>query len=393
MKDMLLLICVFLTPCIQLALNISSEISLSTFIGGYNFFYTEIFILFIIFGQIFLFKKLKNNKINVLILLGLLISFLSCWVNGYDNWFSRFLIGIDFYFYGLLLSVVDFNQKQLQVIRYPLLLLFYFICAQMILISTGVVNSDRGGVDMDGLVRFGSTAGSSIQSGFLIFILMALLVLLFTKRSIFIGIYAMGVYAIAFSLSRGPILSVLFVAGLYALIHLKKYRKQIFLFVIITGVSLFVLEKRYHFLTIMDERNSTEDVTSGRNERWMKTVDIYRQSSFLFGAGSAITPSERMSKSEVTTSVDLLSSPHNIYLSFLVENGLLGIFNLIMLLTVLIKMLIKSKIHLSYPFLTFLSIPLIMMNTEIILRNGVVAFFFWFLFYLLKNKTLCDKLN
>lgn len=387
LKDILLVFGVFATPFIQLSLTIAGELSLSTSIGKYNIFYTDFFALIIIFLQIFVYKKLEYNKIAYLILLGLFISFISCFVNGYDNWFLRFLIGADFYFYGLLLSVVNFKWEQIRIIRAILLMLFYFVCTQMILISTGLVNMDKG-VDMEGLIRFGSTAGSSIQSAFLIFILMAILTFLFKKRSILLfSINAIGTLAIMFSLSRGSILSLVFVFVVYGIIHFKKSKKEIILFMIIMVCSLFVLEKQFRFVSIMEERNVMENITSGRNERWKKTFDVYKQSFLLFGAGNAITPSERSFKSVFESERNLTNSPHNVYLSFLVENGILGIVNFIVLLLVLFRNLLKKKVKLSYHFLFFLSLPLIMMNTEIILRNGIVAFFFWFLFFLLRSTT------
>ena len=390
-KDVLLLLCVFATPFIQLSQNISGELSLSTYIGEFNIFYTEFIALIAIFCQLFFLKKIAHKKILGLILLGLFISFISCFVNEHDDWFLRFCIGADFYIYGLLFAIIDFNWNQLRVIRVFLLLLFYFVCFQIILIATGILNLEKG-TEMGVLVRFGSTAGSSIQSAFLIYILMAILALLFKKRFILISICVLGVLAIAFSLSRGPILSLMFAFGLYVIFYFKKYRKKIIFFVLIIGCFLFVLEERYGFLSIMEERNASEDVTSGRDERWIKTADIYSQSSFLFGAGNAITPSERLSKSEMTIDPNISSSPHNVYLSFLVENGILGMLNFIVLIIVLVRILIKKKIKPSYSFFVFLSLPLIMMNAEIILRNGVVAFFFWLLFYLLQYTTKNSKL-
>lgn len=391
-RYILFTLAIITTPIAQIWLTWDKELSLSINLMGYSFFYTEIAYLIILFIYIFFTKRLKNNKINNILLLGLFVSFISCLINGRSEWFLRFLIGADFYIFGLLFMVINLNYNHLKIIKPIVLISFYLICAQQILISLGFIQIEANGTEFDQIIRFGTTAGSSIQTAYLLLIIIAILILLYHNKYILFSIHLLGGVSILLSLSRGPIFSLFIVISLFLIVNLKKL-KVIIIIIITLSISLvlFFAEQQIGFLSIIEQRVEVEDVTSGRNTRWETTLNVFSNSSFLFGAGNAITPSERGKRSEFNIEKELANSPHNVYLSYLVENGILGFCIFIWLIILLVKSVIKKRTIFSYSLLIFLILPITYMNTEIILRNGLNAFFFWFLFYLLKyeKKTAC----
>jgi O-antigen ligase len=393
-KDILFVLSIFLFLILKLSLNSTGELSISTSIGGLSVFYPELLWFPIILYNAFIAKKRFLNPVSILIFSGLIISFLSCLGNQYHNWLLRFFIGIDFYWTGFLFCFIDFSKQQIKIIGLFLLACFLFLCTQNILISTGVVHISDIAVDYGGIIKFGTTAGSANQTGYVLLLLLAILLLIIKNRMFLIIVIIAGSISICFTLARGPILSLLAVSCAYGLLKFKKQRGKILFSVLFLLLFIFLLEKRYNFVSIMQQRNEVEDITSGRGERWEKTWEIYRHSSAVFGAGNGITPSSRAIYSDFEREPELVCSPHNVYLSFLVENGIFGIIVLVILLIVMSSNIIKRKGIKNYSSLIFLSCPLIMMNTEIVLRNGQVAFLFWFLYRLLvkqEDKKVINK--
>lgn len=394
LKDILFVIALFITPILQMSLNWRREKALSVNILGCNFIFTEIFYFVIILSSILFLYRLKFNKLNFLILGGILISLLSCYSNNYNNWYSRFLVGMDFYICGLLFSLIRFKEKYVRIIKPILLLTFFFVAFQQILVSLGFVHVDSGNVESTGaagesIIRYGTTIGSVNQTGYLLLILMGIFVKILNNKYLILGVIVIGSLSILLTLSRGPILSLAIVIVSYLFINFKNKKTKIG--ILLLCVFIILLENQFGVLTSIMERNNTPDITSGRDYRWERTLKIYENSSFFLGAGNAITPSEKQLMSEIPVEKEISSSPHNIYLSYLVENGIFGLIIFLSLIIYLLFSLYKKKPKIDFSLLIFTILPITLMNTEIILRNSIVAFFFWFLYTILINQETIKK--
>lgn len=388
LRDRWFVAALFLTPLLQIGLNWGREKSLSIDILGCNFIVTEFFWFLLVLGAIFLHKR-GFKKITFLICGGLLISFLSCLANGYNNWFSRFLVGSDFYVCGLLFSLITIEDKHFRLIRPVLFFAFCFIALQQIFVSLGFVRVDSGNVisnemSADTIIRYGTSVGSVNQTGYLLFILMGILLKILRNKYYVVLVIILGALSIFLTLSRGPILSLSVIAVIYLLLNIKDKRVQVGVLIL---YSVFVIaENRIGVISAIAERNETTDITSGREDRWGKSIDIYRKSSFFWGAGNGITPSEKGLMSEISTEREIRCSPHNVYLSYLVENGIFGLILFVSLVIYLLLTIYKKKPKIDYTLLTFVILPVTLMNTEIILRNSIIAFFFWLLYVLIINR-------
>jgi O-antigen ligase len=318
-----------------------------------------------------------------MLIFGIMLSFLSGILNQNSFWFLHFIISLDFFFYGVLFC--SFTLKPIHIKVLKQLLLFYFIynCAQQVLVPLGVVtvetNYNYG--DYGGIVRIGTSIGSSIASGYFILIMSGILIYLYKDNKIMKNIVKIiaGV-AILLTLSRGPIISFVLVM-IIDLVSRVSFKSLTAIGLVVCGIYFLNLES--NVMNIIKNRFLSEDVTSGRDTRWDKTIDVYKSNSVLIGAGNNLVPIQRSALSGVAPVVGKTTSPHNFYLSFLVETGALGLFNILVLMSFLFIYSYKLRNTEMYPKFTFLVLFLTLVNLEIILRDGLFAFLFWLFFFIL----------
>ncbi|WP_297092252.1 O-antigen ligase family protein [uncultured Draconibacterium sp.] len=394
----ILIFLILLTPILQWTFPWGIESMLSFKILDYNLFYTEVIYFPIIFFNILKGSFDKTRKIIIILLtIGVFLSFLSGLGNQNNNWFSHFLISLDFFFYGLLFCSFTIKTEHIRVLKIILLFYFTYICIQQVLVPLGIINIETAHRlrDQGGIYRIGSTIGSSIGSGYFLLILSGILVYLYNSHELIKnGIKLLTAIAILLTLSRGPILSFLIVIFIdnrrYLVNSLCSPKSILLVFFLIAFITY--LNKNYYVLDILTYRFQAEDVTSGRDDRWSHTFDIYKNNSILLGAGNNLIPLQRAKLSELEPIKTKASSPHNFYLSFIVEIGAFGLLLVLMLMAFLFLTVLKNKRIETYPKYVFLITFITLANLEVILRDGIIVFVFWLLFFLLDYESGKSKL-
>ena len=105
--DSIFILLILATPIMQWTFPWGIESKFSFKIFQYNLYFTEVFSIAIILTGI-LRKGIDNTKIIILLILtfGIFLSYLSGFGNQNPNWFSHFLISLDFFFYGVFYYLV-----------------------------------------------------------------------------------------------------------------------------------------------------------------------------------------------------------------------------------------------------------------------------------------------
>jgi O-antigen ligase len=366
---------------------------------GLSLYVSEVFFLLVLL-RVFQFQYLNKLNLNILIILlfGIFISFLSSFANNNPNWFINFLVSLDFYVYGIVMCLIRFNEVSFKYLKYLFLAYFLFIIFQQITVPTGIITIQTSNElkSAGGIYRVGTSIGSPIASGYFIFMMSGILFSLFpTHTKIKNLVMMLGLLGCIFTLSRGPILSFLILLFLY---NIKFIRSNLLTFrtFIISALFLTLLNQinsNYNVIDIIQNRVGSENITSSRNIKWFETIEIFNENSFFFGAGSNIVPMQRSLLSNVELNKNLASSPHNFYLSFLVENGFFGLLLIIILMIKLFFSTLSLKNVNRLSKLTYLILFFTLTNLELSLRNGVTSFLFWFLFFYLINLDFKNSLS
>lgn len=388
--DAIFILLFFATPVIQWTLPFGIESNFSFNLNGVSFYYTELFYLLLIF-KVFNPNK-KNGRvkgiISILLSLGVIVSFISAIGNNNPNWISNFFVSLDFYFYGFLFYLIKLKENHLKIIRYVLLFYFCYVAAQQLLVPTGLIQIETSHSlkDAGGIYRIGTSIGSPIATGYYTLIMSGILLLLFKNKILIRTILITTFIVTLFTLSRGPILTFLLVILITNINKVKKlfFSFKFYFFILLLFLGLNSLNQKYNVLKIIELRFNAENVTSNRDSKWTETFDIYKKNSIAFGGGNNLVPLQRALLSKAKPVKGKSSSPHNFYLSYLVEIGLIGLVCVVALMMYLFYQIIKTKNVDTYSKYTFLILFVTLVNLELNLRNGVISFIFWFLFFLIK---------
>jgi len=388
--DAIFILLLFATPVLQWTFPWGIESNFSFNLNGVSFYYTELFYLLIIF-KIFYLKK-KNGKVKGIILIllsfGVFTSFISALGNNNPNWISNFFISLDFYFYGILFCLIKLKVNHLKIIRYVVLFYFFYVAAQQFLVPTGLIQIETSTSlkDAGGIYRIGTSIGSPIATGYFILMMSGILLLLFKNKTLKKTILITTFLVTLLTLSRGPILSFVLVIFI---VYIKKVKTlflslKFYFFIFLLLFGLNSLNKKFSVLDIIELRFAAENVTSNRDSKWTETLDIYKKNSIALGAGNNLVPLQRALLSKAKAVEGKTSSPHNFFLSYLVETGLIGLVCILALMMYLFYQIFKTKNVDTYSKYTFLILFVTLINLELNLRNGVISFIFWFLFFLIK---------
>lgn len=155
----------------------------------------------------------RNWKFVALGIVGLFYLLINCLINDIPTVYHNFIGGTDFFVCFIILGFFPISFEQLMVVRKLLLITFLLICAQVILFSSGILSYSGANASTDdlqeigSLIRFKTSAGSAIKSGFILLILCALLYnLYYQQKYLRSGILLLALVAIAMTLSRGPLI-------------------------------------------------------------------------------------------------------------------------------------------------------------------------------------------
>jgi O-antigen ligase len=214
-----------------------------------------------------------------------------------------------------------------------------------------------------------------------------------SKRIIFTSFAILLYIALLFIQSRSAFaVSLFFISTLVVLF--KKFRKElIFLSIILLGASFFnhapVVEKQI-------SQQKMGSVLAERDMIWNVALEQIRNDSSLLGIGpnnyylidSNFVKKNVEDRGEFydSTKYKYSTLTHNIYLSFLIERGVFGLFALIVLMvfwahSLLVNINNQNKLHLFFwtsSFGSFLSVFLFgFTHTTLAHESGLLAFFFF----------------
>jgi O-antigen ligase len=174
----------------------------------------------------------------------------------------------------------------------------------------------------------------------------------FQKKIIYGAIASFLLASIFIGQSRAAIISAMLIT-IIAAINLKKNKLNlIVLFLIIASISIKInLGNDLNVIEKIKKTNTSEYTLSHRKEIWNTGFEVFR-SNVLFGIGNGnwkqITPDVIKSSVESRGSkykeekYFFAAHAHSLYISNLVERGLLGIFALISIIVIWAKTLIDS---------------------------------------------------
>lgn len=299
----------------------------------------------------------------------------------------RIILSAQFFFPFILFHDIDFDNKVYKTIKVFLLFLLSIIILQVYLFAFGIIQNQNPNdvVDQIGdFIRRGTTAGSSNFTGHIIILLFGSIFSLLNIKIKSI-LWILTIIAVFLTGTRGAMLGILLISIIYLLRN--KNIKQIIYISTIIFLLFTILNTKFHFIEILTLRNvealTNSDISSGRFERWENTISILNSDryNYIFGIGGANTPyfDENWSK------IPIKSSPHNVYISILLENGFLG---LILFIIILLYLFSNIKVKKSFEFISLIICTIISFNTEVIVRSWLFVFFYWLLYYIaaLKNE-------
>lgn len=259
-----------------------------------------------------------------------------------------------------------------------------FLSLQIILYGLGILTyTSATGNDLTneqlavaGVFRVSTTAGAATGTAAVICLLGILLTSFYKfSEKTKVVLFVTCTIAIFLSMSRGAAISW----SLYALLllysnYIKKKKSstriKAILVAFFIGIALFYSGV---FNPIYERTEQIEDITTGRESRFEAGFDVFMESSG-FGVGAAqVFPDKSISK---VIHAGFWMAPHNTYLIYLAEMGILGFLLIIFLYYQMAKRL-KYDSAVSIMFLVVL---LINLNTEGCFVNSefLALFFFYY---------------
>ncbi len=347
-----------------------------------NFFNMPLFLPDIILYSFFIFYIISiEKKMHQIIfwnIVGICVIVVSNLIFSKD-FIVQTILNLNFYITGIIFISLKITPTELNKTKYLFLFIFFFLCLQIFLFSFGLLVRDTGNTSIYGeYIRRGTTAGPSTLTGHLLLILTGILLFFFDSWKFRIFLLVTSFIAIFLTGTRGAILGFLFSLGCFVVFKVE-LRKKIY-FAIITIILFVSINHYFNLLETISARNELilnhSDITSGRMIRYIKGFNAVFDniSNFAFGYGGAVTPYFNPNY----TKLKPIYSPHNVYLSFLIENGIFGFTIFIIIIT---KMIVKVIPHFKLESFIFFSVILFTFNTEIIVREIAFSSFFW-IFYL-----------
>ena len=354
----------------------------------FEFFGISLFATSILFIPLFLISihSVELNKLNLLCLAFVILALITSLV-AEDYILSRFFIGIQFIYPFIYLSTIKLNEERISIVRDFAFITFFFLSFQVILASLGLMKFNS--VDNNAIgdyQRVGTTAGVATFTAPVLLALYAILNLVVKSFTIRMGLLILLFISVFLTGTRSALI-ILVMAGFFHVLITLKFKYQVL--VSLTLLLMFpFINQRYKITETIEKRNqnamdySKGDITSGREERWMVALEkINMNPEILFtGIGGANTPYFNRFKN---TDINPIASPHNAYLSFLLENGVVGLILFILILYYLVRSIWPLY---NISMFIFLLIIVANFNTELIIRGASFASVFFMLYFVLKNK-------
>jgi O-antigen ligase len=372
----------FISPFFQLILPGSIKEHYTFCIYGIPFFVCDL-IYYLIFPFLLLRKIIITKELKILSLCFFMLIISNLFSHDYQ--LQRLVISSNFYFFGIFFSILRLKNSDFTIVKYMIIIASIFLSLQIILISFGFITIDTGiQYEAGNYVRRGTTAGPATFTGHILIFLVALICFSIKSDYRKLLFVAISFFVIFLTGTRGAMLAIAFSIILF-LWKSKILNKKNSFQIIISVALLFVLGSYLNVANTIIARNNEAErieggVFSGRSDRVSDSIDFFLKNwktSFL-GVGGAECPYYDFQLSEVQPKL----SPHNIYISFLVENGIMGFLLLLILVCILFKKLLKTN---SVQASLLISVLLFSFNTEVVLRNSVSSVLFWTLYFFIIN--------
>jgi len=355
---------------------------------AFDFFGISLVILSIIFIPLFLWSihSVRLNKLNLFCSAFVVFTLFTSIVA--ENYIlSRFFIGIQFIYPFIFLSTIKLDDDKIAILRDFSMITFFFISFQVILASLGIMKFNSVNNTLIGeYERVATTAGAATFTAPVLLVLYAILNLIVKSFKIRVALLLLLFVSVFLTGTRSALI-ILVIASLLTALIVFSFKYQ--MLITFTLLVLFpVLNQRFKIMETIEKRNqnamdySKGDITSGREERWMVVFDKIKSNPeiLLTGIGGGNTPYFNRFKD---TEINIVASPHNAYLSFLFEHGIVGLLMFLLILYQLVRSL--------WPFYNismfiFLFIIVVNFNTELIIRGASFSALFFMLYFVLKYK-------
>lgn len=355
------------------------------------------FFIFDIFSVLFFFIAVSKNKINkvkpdLILLIGIYFLFAigSSLINNPGRFFADLHYCLDFISYAFLFRFAIYNKTEISILFVIFRFFIIFLSLQIFLGFFGFV--DIGSVDDFGLVRVGTTAGSTNMTSHLLFLLCVISLFGLEKKTSIILLLVVTGLAIFFTLCRGAILAFVLYIACYILYVLKN--KHFFAkigFAVFAVGLLFSLNYYFHLSELLEARQEASmafsggtDYTAGRTERWEKVFKaLDKNDSYLFGEGLATTPMNRGELYSPKKIEEKTFSPHNVYIGVLCETGIITLLIFILILCITLKRFYKIDKVLFFGILSFYGVTYM---TEIVGYTLDFSVLLWFAYYNFYNR-------
>lgn len=340
------------------------------------FFATDIVFYFVIVAALFKYG-FRLQFVELVIFVGLLFSIISNTLAENNN-VARFFIAGNFYISGLLFSILHIKKDNLVSFKYFFWSIYFFLGIQVFFTAIGVFQFESGvQYEISSYIRRGSTAGPATFTGHLFVILAAIMLLIENDSKIKLLIFLVTFILVFLTGTRSAAFALIISASFFYLSNIKKYYVyKLFGLMVIFIIANYIFD----FIGTLEARNLSayddSDISSGRFERIDDALGIFTKNVFnsIFGIGGAASPYFYQD----STIIKPIISPHNQFISVLVENGVIGILIFIILIVHIIFKLIKNK---SIENILLISIILCTFNTEVIGQSYVFSTLFWIYYY------------
>jgi O-antigen ligase len=350
----------------------------------YDIAIVPVFIINLIYIPFFfsILKKSNLTKLDLAIYISITFVLISC-ITASDNNLQRFLISIQFFVPYFILRNIDINIFSSYFYNL-FFIVFLYLSIQTILIATNILVIDTGySYNVGNYIRRGTTAGPPTYTGHVLLLLFSLLISLNKKTKHFYLLLPLSFLSIFFTGTRSALMALVFGIFLYMLLN-NMFVKRAKL-VLLLLITIFIFNSQFNIFDTIKIRNieamESSDITSGRLERWNETFEILSKDKqyLFFGYGGAQSPYFNTNLIKINPKI----SPHNVYISFLFEHGILGLSSFLLVILFVIKNIKDRK---SLDFMLLISFLLFSFNTEVVTRDFLFSFLFWFLYFAMINK-------
>lgn len=387
-KQELLALLLVLPMIIRVFLSSSIEQLFIVDKGGISFFIFNLF--YIIY---FILSPKTNNRRNIIIIRLIFLQWFLAFISSivlfeYPNLLNFFFTCQGIFIIPIVFLWAPLSKKQIDFLKWPLIVTFSYLSLEIVLFATGVLSMGWEEHYYGGAIRIGNTTiGGTPGAGVFLFILGSIIFdnyITAKKQTLFLFFWSIPIFL---TISRGGIFAFVIIVS-YVIIRktgnigfIKKIGYIFFLFLL-----SFLLFKINLFNPIIERSQQinyySNDITSGRTDRYEFAYNKY-QDSPIFGIGIAniYTPSE--------ANLDVGWSPHNLWLTVLAEQGIIG---LVLQIFIFFNILFSIEIR-SYSFVSMIIILFILMNVEsIFIHDEYYALLFLFI-VIAQKKTLKAKEN